>query len=502
MALAIDASSPAIATQTNGATATVTTASFTPPSGSILLVAWAGNSASGADPASTPTVTDNRGVPLTYGQAAWSHRGDTPNADGQAAIWTAHVTSSAAMTVTVTNIASSGNRHAALKVYVITGADTSNIDGATGKSGSTSTGSIAQVYSAQQTNAQGFIAVCDWDVMGTMTAGTGCTRDGSAAVGTAITYGFLRRTSADDVSGNNNTLNVTLGGTSGNVRWAYVEIRVASGTDATATPAVLATTTALPRPDVNVVAGPAVLATAGALARPNVNVVAAPAVLPTVAALPQPAVNVTVGATVLATVTALPQATPSVGGDGTATPAVVATVTALPRPDVNISAGPAVVPVTVTLPAVGVNVVAGPAVVPCTVALVRPDVNISAGPPTVATTTTLPSVAVNVTVGATVIPTVVTIPTPGAGGSTVATPAVITVTLDIPRPAVNISAGPATIATVVTIPQVTLPGSTANATSDPTVAAAVASVAAVSALRSSAPTVAARATSASTVSDG
>lgn len=480
MALAIDASSPAIATQTNGATATVTTASFTPPLNSILLVSWSGNTASGADPGSTPTVTDNRGTPLTYGQAAWSHRSDTPNADGQAAIWTAHVTSSAAMTVTVTNTASSGNRHAALKVYVITGADTSDIDGATGKAGSTSAASIAQNYTAQQTSAQGFIAVCDWDVTGNMTAGTGCTRDGSAAVGTAITYGFLRRTSADDSNGVTNTLNVTLGGTSNNVRWAYVEIRVAAGgTDATPTPAVVATTASVPRPNVNISAGPAVAATVAALPRPNVNVTAGPAVLAATTTLPRPDVNVSAGPAVLATTTTLPRPAvnvsaapgvvattvtlptpiPDVAGNATVQPATIATVTAVPRPGVNIAAGPAVVPVTVTLPQPGVNVTAAPAVIACTVALATPTIDAGAG----------------------------------------ASPATVTTTVAVQATAVSVGASPATVAVTVTIPIPTTGGAPVKAFSESTVVHAIASVAAVTALRTSSPTVLAAATSTSTV---
>lgn len=224
MAIAIDASSPAIATQTNGATATVTTASFTPPAGSVLLVQWSGNTQSGTDPGSTPTITDSLAVDLIYTLTDWSHLADGPTADGQVASWTAIVAVSAAMTITVTNTASSGNRHAAIKVYVLTGADIVTPVGANGKAGSTSAASIAQSYTAEATGGQGFIATCDWDVTGNQTAGTGCTLTGSGAPGSAITYGFLRRTTADDVNGVSNTLNVTLPGTSTNLRWGYVEI--------------------------------------------------------------------------------------------------------------------------------------------------------------------------------------------------------------------------------------------------------------------------------------
>lgn len=227
MAIAIDGSGPAIATQTNGATATVTTASFTPPAGSLLLIGWAGNSAPGVDPGS-PSITDNLGAHLSYSLSDWSHLADSPTADGQAALWTAAVGTSSAMTVTVTNAASSGNRQAALKVWVLTGADT--VVGAHGKSGSISAASIAQNYTAQATGGWGFIADDDWDVKGAQSAGTGCTSDGSADVGTAITYGFMRRTTADDVNGNSNTLNVTIPATSTGLRWAYIEIKPATST--------------------------------------------------------------------------------------------------------------------------------------------------------------------------------------------------------------------------------------------------------------------------------
>lgn len=264
--------------------------------------------------------------------------------------------------------------------------------------------------------------------------------------------------------------------------WNAFAVAIASaagGTDATAQPAVLATSTALARPDVSTAAGPAALATAAAPARPDVHVAAGPAVLAAVTALNRPDINVVAGPAVLLAPYALPQATPAVGGDGTATPATVATVA--------------------SLPAAAVNVTVGTTVVPTVVTLARPDINTTAGPAALATTTALPQVAVNVTVGATVIPTAVSIPVPGAGGSTTATPDAITVTLTIPQSAVNVAAGPATVATVVTIPLVSLPGLVVKALSDPTVSAAVASAAAVSALRTSVPGAAHLAGSAPTV---
>jgi hypothetical protein len=225
--LLIDASTPAIATQTNGTIATVTTASFTPPTGSLLLIRWASNSNSGINPGA-PSVTDNLGVHLTYTQTDWQSRADSPTLSGQVAAWWATVGTSAPMTVTVTGDGSGSNHQAALHVTVLTGYDTVTPIGAHGKTGSASASAITQSYTAQADGAQGFVAVCDWDALGDMVAGNGCTlTDGGTGTvpTTQISYGFLRRIAADDVNAVSNTLNVTLPKTSTNLSWAYVEVR-------------------------------------------------------------------------------------------------------------------------------------------------------------------------------------------------------------------------------------------------------------------------------------
>jgi hypothetical protein len=222
VALAIDASSPALTTQTNTATTTLASGSFTPPAGSVLLIQW--SSDAGATPAS-PTITDNLGTPLTYTLLDWkAANSGTPAANGQGATWRAVVGSSAAMIVTVTNGAISGERAAALKITVLTGADTTTPIGAHGKSGSLSAASIAQTYTATSTGGWGFIVVTDFNQLGNETAGTGCTLISTGSVLTNISYGFFRRTTADDVATNTNTLNVTIPGTSTNLSWTYAEV--------------------------------------------------------------------------------------------------------------------------------------------------------------------------------------------------------------------------------------------------------------------------------------
>lgn len=222
--LAIDASTPSIVTQTSGSIATITTASFTPPDGSLLLIRWSSNSHHAINP-STPTITDSLGVPLVYTIVDWVSRADSPTVDGQAACWWAQVNTSAAMTVTVTSGAAD-NRQAALCVTVLTGHDPLAPIGASGKSGSTSTSTISQDYTGLASNAWGFIVDCDWDDKGAQTAGTGCTLTdgGSASITGQISWGFARRTSADDTNGGTTTLNLTLPGTSTNLSWIYVEI--------------------------------------------------------------------------------------------------------------------------------------------------------------------------------------------------------------------------------------------------------------------------------------
>lgn len=228
MALAIDASSPAVVTQTNGATATLTTASFTPPTGSLVLVQWCGNSTS--LPAA-PGITDSLATDLTYTSRGWQSRADSPTKDGQAAQWTAPVVSSAAMTITVTNQASSGFREAAMRVTVLTGQDASPI-GTNGKGGSASSGALAQSVTGTADGSQAFGAATDWDALGSMTDGTGCDLNPAGATGTpggAVSYGFVKRSTADGTNGGSTTLNLTYAGTSTNISFVYIEIKPAAG---------------------------------------------------------------------------------------------------------------------------------------------------------------------------------------------------------------------------------------------------------------------------------
>lgn len=450
MALAIDASTPAIAVQSNGATAALTTASFTPPSGSTLLVLYSANTVDPTSPG-VPTITDSLGAHLTYTLTNHSIRSDTPSADGQAAAWTAPVSSSAAMTITVTNQAASGGRHAAISVQVITGAHATPAP-VHGESGSTSTGTVNQSYTANATGGQGFTAIADWNATGVMTAGTGTTRIGSAAVGAPdYDYGFFRRTSADDVSGNSNSVNATLGGTSNSVRWIWVEIVPAAGTDATATPATVAaigligsiqaSSTAAPATvaaigsvgSATVQAGtgvaPATVVAVGAIGSPTVQAGSrpVPATVVAVGLIGTPAVqagSVVVAATVQA-VAAVATPTVTAGGNVTVSAVTVAAIGAVGTPAVQAGSRPA----PATLPAIGlvgsVSVQAGTTAAPATVAAIA-----SVGSPSLRTGSTISAatVAAIAAIGAPVVGGVLPVPgtitpTTRAGSSTSSTSA-------------------------------------------------------------------------------
>lgn len=243
MALSIHSSTPAVATNASPTTQTITTASFTPPAGALLVILWSANAGSAADP-SAPTITDNLGSHLTYTRRQWDHQGSgSPSVFGQAAIWTAPVGSSAAMTVTVTNNASSFY-DSALAVMVLADSGTPTV-GASGAGRQNSGTSVSATYSATATGSWGFLVVADWDAVGSETAGTGMTSIGTGTLNsTDLSYGIFRRSTADGTNGSNTTVACTLPSASTNLHYAYIEIKPYPPVTGDATQAITASTTA------------------------------------------------------------------------------------------------------------------------------------------------------------------------------------------------------------------------------------------------------------------
>src|SRR5688572_32343873 len=128
MAIAIDASSPIRFTGTPANNVDITSASFTPPAGSVLVVCVS---------ADTNGNTDNITISVSGGSLTWTNRvehdpGDAGAMGGHASIWTAVQASSVSMTVSVRRTAGNGSTgRISVKVYVVTGADTTTPTGAT-----------------------------------------------------------------------------------------------------------------------------------------------------------------------------------------------------------------------------------------------------------------------------------------------------------------------------------------------------------------------------------
>jgi hypothetical protein len=215
--------SPAIVTNSTGTAPALTTGSFTPVPGALLLPLWAGNSIDPLNP-SAPTITDNLTLHAAWVLNDWQSHADSPAVNGQAGTWRAFAAGSA-MTVTINNNAASPNEHAALAVMALTGVDYGAPIGQHGKAGSASVTSFTVTYTATRDGSWGFLAVADWDAGGLMSPGTNTTTIGTATIGTDLSYGFFRTTNPDGARGASVSMTVTVGaGPSLNTQWAWVEV--------------------------------------------------------------------------------------------------------------------------------------------------------------------------------------------------------------------------------------------------------------------------------------
>lgn len=222
MALAIDASTPAARFQTVSGTAAATTVSFTPPAGSVIVLCCMGNDDTTVPTA--PTITDSLGTHLTYTLVGFARKGTAGStSDGWAAIFTAPVVTSAAMTITSTSSAISGFREQLVAPIVITGQGATPVG--THSVGSTVTlTTFTQSVLATVAGSLAIAAWLDWDAATTtITAGTGCTVQASGSASGLINAVVVRRTANDGVAGSSKTL--ALSAPSSNAQnWVYVEI--------------------------------------------------------------------------------------------------------------------------------------------------------------------------------------------------------------------------------------------------------------------------------------
>lgn len=167
MAIALDSTTPAFV---SASADTVTTASFTPPSGSyIFAVAWH-DTASG-NTTNTSVIT---GGGLTWTILRTRNKADAGGQNGHLQVSYAFVASSAAMTVTTTGTNTSG--FCALRALVFTGVDTSTpVD--VSDEGSNTSNVVSMTLTTVTDNAWAWIANIDWNAAAIPTANTGVTTD-------------------------------------------------------------------------------------------------------------------------------------------------------------------------------------------------------------------------------------------------------------------------------------------------------------------------------------
>lgn len=170
MAIAFDASTPALV---SGATASVTSGSFTPPAGALLIVMVASNTPNGGDGRYTTVTNTGAAVTWTRGPSktrnASSTGGTSTSNGGSAEIWTG-VAAGGAMTVTSTNGQSTvGSCEKSMFIQVLTGADSTAL---TNFIAASSTSGVPSVNLTTLAGSICFASSSDWAQKGLGTAGT------------------------------------------------------------------------------------------------------------------------------------------------------------------------------------------------------------------------------------------------------------------------------------------------------------------------------------------
>ncbi len=275
-------------------------------------------------------------------------------------------------------------------------------------------------------------------------SGFGSIASGSRTYATAPTDwtdlpgGSVSTVTADSIESSANTgTSETWGFASGQVylmALAFLEFAEASTGDATASPAAIATTAALPAPT-----------SVG-----QSSATATPATAPLTTALPAPEASIGVATAAIARTTTVPAADNSVGAAPNQIPATTTVEVPASVGQQSTNANPASIDSTTTLPG--------------------PGAAIGASPATIAATATLQSLAASITAAPTTIPTAAALPTVASAGqgSTTAAPATITAIAGIDHPDVTITATPAAITITTNLPPATNVGQGAtNATATP-----------------------------------
>lgn len=210
MALAIDASTPAYVENEAGA-ASLTTAAFTPPVGSILVMAAIFDTGT-----NTRTITPSTATGST---TAWTTVEHFVGTNGLVGIFWARVLSAVSTTVTATFAVSND---CAMKTWVFTGADTVAPVGA---HGNVSIATNPQTVSYTATRVGSLAVLCEESFNGVAVTISNTTLEGALTTNSA---GMIVRQTA--ASAGLTTQSFDVAGTTNSPALAYAEIRPATAT--------------------------------------------------------------------------------------------------------------------------------------------------------------------------------------------------------------------------------------------------------------------------------
>lgn len=228
--LALDASTPAVVKKKG---TTLTTATFTPPAGSVLVISVQSN---GNSDVKSIAVGDNLASHLTYTQA--QVKGNTTN-DVYAKLYWAPVATSKAMTVTAT-IGGSNGDYGMLSVLVFTGANTSAPIGASG-GGRGATGVISDSYTSTAAGSWGWLSTGDWAQKGVPKVPSTETVHASYNVAGEDTFALIKSNAVTAAAGSTVTMSTTSPTSGSRTTHIYFEV-VPASTQVPAAPKITALT--------------------------------------------------------------------------------------------------------------------------------------------------------------------------------------------------------------------------------------------------------------------
>ncbi|MFD1940525.1 hypothetical protein ACFSKW_54630 [Nonomuraea mangrovi] len=165
MPIAVHGSTPATV---SAASSTLTTTSFTPPAGSLLVacIGWERSS-----DAAAATTLSNTGTALTWTERVVRNKDDAGGNFGWAGISTALV--GASQSITVTALSAKTGDAGGLKVFVVTGIDPVTPTGAVGEGSSTGSADkdlTVTAYTSTQPGSRAFGIAADFLQRGTPTS--------------------------------------------------------------------------------------------------------------------------------------------------------------------------------------------------------------------------------------------------------------------------------------------------------------------------------------------